>query len=504
MGDVVVTEEEKPVLYRQVTITILLWLSLWVGVFYSVLSSAVAVWWSSATFNHCFFILPAASYFIWQQRAAIWAQSPALSILGSMAAFACVLLVLVGRAAHIDVIQHVAVFALLPSMVWSLLGWKIVCQIWFPLLFLLFAIPIGEELVPMLQAVTADIALYFLQLINVPVFRDGLYIMVPNGVFVVAEACSGISFFIACIVIGSAYAYMNFISQFSAILFVIFSLVLPIVANGIRVFGIIYIAHSTNMEYAIGADHLIYGGVFFAFVIIFLMIVGYFFTDGHRVWNNNIGTVNAAWLGYVNRSRVFLCVLPLLLAALMLMLVNMQGSRNTFELDSTKMTSVVEFSEDLALWTPQFKAADGYYIDQDITTGALIYRAIYQANDPGQELIYWSNRLYDVDGWSVNGEFHYTVEGIGDIAILNLVSTNHSPRLLAYWYTVPGINTPNKYFAKLQQAFNVLAMRPAGGAMTAVSLNYQGLIDEALQNMQQLLDRNGQSWQNQLDLITTE
>jgi len=35
-------------------------------------------------------------------------------------------------------------------------------------------------------------------------------------------------------------------------------------------------------------------------------------------------------------------------------------------------------------------------------------------------------------------------------------------------------------------------------------LNYQGLIDEALQNMQQLLDRNGQSWQNQLDLITTE
>lgn len=504
MDDIMVTEHQKPILYRQIIIGVILWLVVWSVLFASALSSAVSVWWSSATFNHCFLVLPFASYFIWQQRAALLAQSPAPSLLGSMAVLGCVLLVLVGRAAHIEVIQHIGVFALLPSMLWSVFGWNIVRQIWFPLLFMLFAIPIGEELVPTLQNVTADISLFFLRLIDIPIFRDGLYIMVPNGSFVVAEACSGISFFIACIMLGTAYAYMNFISRLRALLFVAFAVVLPIIANGIRVFGIIYIGHSTNMEYAVGADHLIYGGVFFAVIVVLLLVVGWLVSDGHRVWHNNIETIHPAWHGYLNSYRGVIAFLPLLLAALVLALISMQASKNTFELDSDNITRVETVTNDTAPLAPQFKAADSHYLGTDQLTGALIYQAIYQTNRPGKELIYWSNRLYDVDAWSINGNFSYTVEGMGDVAILNLVSTTQPARLLAYWYTVPGINTPNKYFAKLQQAFNVLTLRPPGGALTAISLSYRGAVGDGLQSMHQVLEQSGRDWQNQLHFTNAE
>ncbi|MEI8648950.1 exosortase [Paraglaciecola sp. Hal342] len=144
----------------------------------------------------------------------------------------------------------------------------------FPLFFIVFCIPVGEELIPTLQAITADMSVMMLQWVNVPIYRSGLYIEIPEGRFLVAEACSGISFFIASIVIGSLYAYMNMQSRIRRVSFVCISILFPIIANAIRVFGIILTGHLTNMEHAVGADHLIYGWVFFSLVIVCLIGLG--------------------------------------------------------------------------------------------------------------------------------------------------------------------------------------------------------------------------------------
>jgi EpsI family protein len=55
--------------------------------------------------------------------------------------------------------------------------------------------------------------------------------------------------------------------------------VIPIVANGIRAFGTIYIAHLTDIDFAAGVDHVVYGWFFFAFIIALLMAVGWRFFD---------------------------------------------------------------------------------------------------------------------------------------------------------------------------------------------------------------------------------
>jgi hypothetical protein len=53
----------------------------------------------------------------------------------------------------------------------------------------------------------------------------------------------------------------------------------PIIANGLRAFGIIMLAHLTDNRLAAGADHIVYGWGFFVAVTLFLIWVGLKFRD---------------------------------------------------------------------------------------------------------------------------------------------------------------------------------------------------------------------------------
>src|SRR5437868_623376 len=83
----------------------------------------------------------------------------------------------------------------------AVLGGAVFRALLFPLFFLIFLVPVGEELVPRLQDITATIAVRGVQLANVPVFLDGRLISTPTGDFLVAEACAGLRYLTACIVI---------------------------------------------------------------------------------------------------------------------------------------------------------------------------------------------------------------------------------------------------------------------------------------------------------------
>ena len=160
--------------------------------FFQAIYSAANVWYISEIFTHCFFVIPGSIYLTWRLKPKIL-QTPPKSNYWVLLPIAGVLFVgIIGFAGDIRIFTHFSAFATLPLMVWFLLGTQIAFRLWFPLLFVMFAIPVGEELIPHLQELAADLALPILHLTGIPVFRDGLYIEIPNGTFVVAEACSGL------------------------------------------------------------------------------------------------------------------------------------------------------------------------------------------------------------------------------------------------------------------------------------------------------------------------
>jgi EpsI family protein len=62
-------------------------------------------------------------------------------------------------------------------------------------------------------------------------------------------------------------------------MFMLAAVAIPILANGIRAWGTIYIASVTGSDFASGVDHVVYGWLFFAVVIALLMAAGWPFFD---------------------------------------------------------------------------------------------------------------------------------------------------------------------------------------------------------------------------------
>ena len=93
------------------------------------------------------------------------------------------------------------------------------------------------------RTIAVGIAVALLRLAGVPVFHDGVLIETPSGLFEVAEACAGIRFLIANLVVVTLFAHLALRRAWKWLLFLTLGLIVPVVANGLRAFGIIAIAH---------------------------------------------------------------------------------------------------------------------------------------------------------------------------------------------------------------------------------------------------------------------
>ena len=234
----------------------------------------VTIWWRSETFTHGFLVPPIVLWLIWRQRKAIAALTPAprlgLLLFVAGAAFAWLLADLVA----VNSLTQLAFVSLLVLSVPAVLGLQVTRLIVFPLCFLFFGVPIGEFLMPVFMDWTANFTVLALRLTGIPVYREGLQFVIPSGNWSVVEACSGIRYLIASLTVGTLFAYLNYQSTLRRVLFVIVSIVVPVVANWLRAYIIVMLGHFSGNKLAVGVDHLIYGWVFFGFVIMLMFIIG--------------------------------------------------------------------------------------------------------------------------------------------------------------------------------------------------------------------------------------
>ena len=249
------------------------------ALFHRDVADMLSIWWNASTFGHCLFI-PLLIAWLVQQRAAGLRQlepggwAPGLLWM-ALGAFAWLL----GEAAGVAVFRHGALVLMLQGAVVALLGPAVSRALLFPLFYAFFMVPVGEEIVAPLQLVTARLSMLFLSLSGVPAHLDGIFITTPTGYFEVAEACSGAKFVIAMTAYGALVCNLCFSSWSRRILFMGGALGLSVLANGVRAFATILVAHLTSIDAAVGFDHVLYGWVFFAIVMTLVMAAAWPFFD---------------------------------------------------------------------------------------------------------------------------------------------------------------------------------------------------------------------------------
>jgi exosortase A len=248
-------------------------------IYLSTAQSIVNIWNTSETFAHGYIILPISLWLIWRRRELIQQMHPQPCWLALLALAACGFGWLLAELADVQVVRQYMFVLMIPFSVIAVLGWRIAGAMAFPLFFLILTVPFGEVFLTPLIDFTADFTVAALQATGIPVLREGNNFTIPSGSWSVVEACSGLRYLISSFTLGCLYAYLTYRTPLKRLLFILFSIIVPIVANGLRAYMIVMIGHLSGMTLAVGFDHLIYGWLFFGLVMFFMFWVGNFWRE---------------------------------------------------------------------------------------------------------------------------------------------------------------------------------------------------------------------------------
>ena len=459
-------------------------LSLWLIIFYQGIATAVDVWFVSEIFNHCFFVIPFCLFLIYQKRSLIFVANIKPTLLPIIPLLGAAFLQLFALVGDIKILMHIATFISLPLLVWLLVGHKVARLLAFPLFFILFCIPVGDQLVPYLQELTTDIAVPLLELTNVPVYRNGLYLDIPEGRFLVAEACSGISFLISSIVFGFAYAYVSFTSIKKRAIFVVVSVLVPILANALRVYGIVLTGHLSDMQYAVGADHLIYGGVFYTIVLFILILLGERFRDKKvavATEQASISQEDKTEKSLISSNYNVIPVVCFILVALgqQVWLYNInQLDRPEFTKPQNIVSNNLPYQAHVNnAWAPEFKHADKevFGVVRVPSTEINFESYITYYSGVGGELISSEHRLYSDKQWSLIGHQNRMIAQ-QPVTLTELASQFGERRYLLHWYEINGKHFNSASKAKLYQAYLMLLGKNASGVKIILTTSKEHML----------------------------
>jgi exosortase A len=198
-------------------------------------------WWNSSTCNHILLIPPIIAWLVRLRspelaklRPQAWWPGLAWLALGLLAW-------VLGSAAGVNVVAQLGTVMLVQAAVAVMLGPRVAAGLLFPLGYLFFLVPFGDEIVPPLQLLTARMAVALTQLSGVPATLTGVFIDTPVGRFEVASACSGVKFLVAMVALGTLVAHLSFRSPWRRAGLIAACAVVPVLANGVRAWGCLFI-----------------------------------------------------------------------------------------------------------------------------------------------------------------------------------------------------------------------------------------------------------------------
>lgn len=253
---------------------------IYLALFWETLSRLIGVWESDGTFQYAFFILPISVFLIYSRRTVIHELSFQASGYAALLVLMFSLTWAMGTIIGVQLVQQFSVIALLPALVMTVYGGNVFRALMFPLLYLFFGFPWPvEHLTTILQHITAVMSVWTLQHTGFVTYLHGVLIETEVATWHVADACSGIKFFLASLALGALYANLFYRSWHRRAAFMVAAFVVPIVANGLRVYFTVVIGEVFGVEYASGTDHLIFGWQFFGTVLVLLFGAGWYWRE---------------------------------------------------------------------------------------------------------------------------------------------------------------------------------------------------------------------------------
>ncbi len=248
-----------------------------IGFLYApVLKRLIAQWWQDPSYGHGFVVPLLAAYVLFRRRDIHRKIAIDPSNLGLLVMGGAISLLITGTLGAELFVSRFSLLVLLCGIVLFLAGWKMLRAVAFPLSYLLLMIPlpaiIFNELTFPLQLLASRLSASCLELVGVPVLREGNVLILPNYALEVVEACSGIRSLTALVALAIAYCYFTESRLWIRIAIVALMLPIAVVSNAMRVVGTGLLTYVFGSNSAEGFFHFFQGWLIFVAAVLLMLL----------------------------------------------------------------------------------------------------------------------------------------------------------------------------------------------------------------------------------------
>lgn len=182
-----------------------------------------------------------------------------------------------GKLSNIDDIVAYATILWIGAVLLISFGWKTGKQFWPPVLHLVYMLPLPGvlyfKLSTYLQFISSELGVYFLQLLNVPVFLEGNIIDLGVLKLQVAEACSGLRYLFPILSFSYIFAVLYRGPMWHKAVLLISAVPITVLMNSIRIGVAGLLAQEFGVEWLEGFSHFFEGWVIFLICVVLLFLL---------------------------------------------------------------------------------------------------------------------------------------------------------------------------------------------------------------------------------------
>jgi exosortase D (VPLPA-CTERM-specific) len=232
---------------------------------------------SDPNFEHGIFVPLFALIVLWQDRKRLEGIPSSPSWAGLPLVILSLLMLALGVLGAELFFSRVSLLILLAGLILLFEGWPFFRAVLFPWAFLILMIPIPNLLLQQvtfpLQMLAAKLSTALLQLVGVPVLREGNVITLASMPLNVAEACSGIRSLLSLVTLSIIYGYLLEARMWVRVALVCSALPIAVAANSFRIFGTGLLVQYWDPDKAEGFYHALGGWLIFVVALLMLFAV---------------------------------------------------------------------------------------------------------------------------------------------------------------------------------------------------------------------------------------
>ena len=214
-------------------------------------------------------------YLIWRIRAQLMAMEARPARWGAVIVLLAILGQLLGIATDAGYPQGISLIALIAGLVIWLGGWKLFRAVAFPILYLILMVPLPGSVFTAvaspLQFFASFCSANLLEILRVPVVREGNVFRLAGISLEVAEACSGLRSLVGLLSMGILLGYLITPRLWERVVLALSTIPIAVAANVVRVAGTGIIFEYVGAKYGQGFYHGFGAWIVFVFALAVLL-----------------------------------------------------------------------------------------------------------------------------------------------------------------------------------------------------------------------------------------